>query len=93
MVLTFIPAAILNALTEIFGWRPIWLHLFIALLLAACAGLPLAPDWFSAMTFDRLLITIAVLLSALVAGIVYRAIAGQFAGMRRETISVPAAPS
>lgn len=93
MVLTFIPAAILNALTEIFGLRQLWLHLLIAALLAAGAGLLIAPDWFSDMILDRWLITLAILLSALVGGIVYWAIAGQFAGMRREVLSAPAAPS
>ena len=93
MVLTLIPAAILNGLTEIFGLRPLWLHLLIAVLLAACAGLLLAPDWFSAMNLDRWLITFAILLSALVAGIVYWAIAGRMAGFRHKEVSVPAMPS
>ena len=93
MVLTFIPAAILNALTEIFGLHQMWLHLLIALLLAAGAGLLLMPDWFSAMDFDRWLITLAILPSAVIAGFVYWAIAGQSAGMRREAVSAPAAPS
>jgi hypothetical protein len=91
MVLTFIPAAILNALTELFGLRQLWLHLLIAVLLAGGAGLLIAPDWFTAMDLDRWLITLAILLSALIAGFVYWAVAGQFAGMRREAVSLPAA--
>jgi hypothetical protein len=45
------------------------------------------------MDLNRWLITLAILLSALVAGIVYWAIAGQFAGMRREVLSAPAVPN
>jgi hypothetical protein len=93
MMLTVIPAAILNGLAEIFGLRPMWLHLFIALLLAGGAGLQIAPDWFTAMNLNRWLITLAILLSALIAGFVYWGIAGQFAGIRREMVSAPAAPN
>lgn len=84
MVLTFIPAAILNGLTEIFGLRWLWLHLLIATLLAAGAGLLLVPVWFSEMSLDRWLVTVAILLSAWVAGVVYWAIAGRLTGFRRE---------
>lgn len=83
MILTFIPAAILNGLTEIFAWRALWLHLFIAVVLAVGAGLLLVPDWFLDMNLDRWLITLAILLSALLAGLVYWAIAGQRAGFRQ----------
>jgi hypothetical protein len=93
MMLTFIPAAILNALTEIFDLRRLWLHLLIAVLLAGGAGLLIAPDWFTDMNLDRWLITFAILLSALIAGFVYWGIAGQYAGMRREIVSLPAAPN
>jgi len=84
MILTFIPAAVLKLITEIFGMRWLWLHLVISLLLAAVAGLMIMPDWFSAMTADRWLITLAIALSALVAGVVYWAIAGRMAGSRRD---------
>jgi len=83
MILTFIPAAILNGLTEIFAWRALWLHLLIAMVLAVGAGLLLVPDWFLDMNPDRWLITLAILLSALLAGLVYWAIAGQRAGFRQ----------
>lgn len=83
MILTFIPAAILNGLTEIFAWHALWLHLFIAVVLAVGAGLLLVPDWFLDMNPDRWLITLAILLSALLAGLVYWAIAGQRAGFRQ----------
>ena len=89
MVLTFIPAAILKLITEIFSLRQIWVHLLISLLLAAATGLLLVPDWFSAMSLDRWLLTLAVLLSALVAGLVYWAIAGRMAGFRREAALAP----
>lgn len=93
MVLTFIPAAVLKLVTEIFALRWLWLHLLISLLLAALAGLMIMPDWFSAMTPDRWLITLAIALSALVAGVVYWAIAGRLAGFRRAEISAPPVPS
>lgn len=83
MILTFIPAAILKLVTEIFALRWLWLHLLISLALAALAGLMIIPDWFSDMGRDRWLVTIAVALSALVGGVVYWAIAGQRAGFRR----------
>lgn len=86
MILTFIPAAVLNGLTEIFALRALWLHLLIAMALAACAGLLLAPDWFLDMNADRWLITLAILLSALVSGLVYWAIAGQRAGFRQAEV-------
>ena len=93
LVLTFIPAAILKLITEIFSLRWLWLHLLISLLLAAIAGLMIMPDWFSAMNADRWLITFSIALSALVGGVVYWAIAGQRAGFRRAAITVPATPS
>jgi hypothetical protein len=83
MVLTFIPAAILNCATEIFALRALWLHLLIAVVLTVGAGLLLVPDWFLDMNLDRWLITLAILLSALLAGLVYWAIAGQRAGFRQ----------
>ncbi len=83
MILTFIPAAVLNGLTEIFVLRQLWLHLLIAVALAVGAGLLLVPDWFTDMGRDRWLVTIAVALSALIGGVVYWAIAGQRAGFRR----------
>jgi hypothetical protein len=45
------------------------------------------------MNLNRWLITLAILLSALIAGFVYWGIAGQFAGIRREMVSAPAAPN
>lgn len=83
MILTCIPAAILNGLTEIFALRALWLHLLIAAALAVGAGLLLVPDWFLDMNLDRWLISLAILLSALLAGLVYWAIAGQRAGFRQ----------
>lgn len=83
MILTFIPAAVLKLVTEIFALRWLWLHLLISLALAALAGLMIIPDWFSDMGRDRWLVTVAVALSALVGGVVYWAIAGQRAGFRR----------
>jgi hypothetical protein len=83
MVITFIPAAILNGLTEILRLRWLWLHLLIAVLLAVGAGLLLAPDWFSDMNRDRWLITVAIVVSAAIAGLVYWAIAGREAGSWR----------
>jgi hypothetical protein len=93
MMLTGIPAAVLNLLTEVFVLRQLWLHLLIALLLAATAGLMLVPDWFSAMTSDRWLITLAIALSALIGGAVYWAIAGRMAGFRRGEVSALPQPS
>lgn len=93
MVLTAIPAAVLNLTAEIFGLRQFWLHLLISLVLAAVAGLILVPDWFFAMNLNRGLITLAVALSALVAGVVYWAIAGRKAGFRRADLSAPPVPS
>jgi hypothetical protein len=84
MILTFIPAAILNGLTEILRLRWLWLHLVIAILLAVGAGLLIMPDWFSAMSRDRWLITIAIAISAAIAGLVYWAIAGREAGSWRD---------
>lgn len=86
MIITFIPAAILNGLTEIFRLRWLWLHVLIAIVLAIGAGLLIAPDWFSDMNRDRWLITIAIVLSAAVAGLVYWAIAGREAGSWRKPI-------
>ncbi|HTN98153.1 MAG TPA: hypothetical protein VL101_14365 [Nordella sp.] len=83
LVLTIIPAMILNGLTEIFTLRALWLHLLIAAALAVLAALLLAPDWFFDMNRDRWLITLAILLSALIAGVVYWAIAGQRAGFQQ----------
>lgn len=88
MVLTVIPAAILNVLTEIFTLRALWLHLLIAAALAVLAGLLLAPDWFFDMNRDRWLVTGAILLSALIAGVVYWAIAGQRAGFRAVAMAI-----
>jgi len=93
LVLTFIPAAVLKLITEVFALRQLWLHILIALVLSAVAGLMLVPDWFSAMDGDRWLLTFAVALSALVGGVVYWAIAGQRAGFRRATITASAQPS
>lgn len=93
MVLTFIPAAILKLITEIFALRWLWLHMLISVLLAGIAGLMIMPDWFSAMTPDRWLITLSIALSSLVAGLVYWAIAGQRAGFRRETVMASVQPS
>ena len=83
MVITFIPAAILNGLTEIFRLRWLWLHVLIAILLAVGAGLLLAPDWFSNMDRDRWLITVAIVVSAAISGLVYWAITGREAGSWR----------
>jgi hypothetical protein len=80
LVLTFIPAVILNGLTEIFRLRRLWLHMLIAIVLALGAGLLLAPDWFSGMNRDRWLITMAIVVSAAIAGVVYWMIAGREAG-------------
>lgn len=93
MVLTFIPAAILKLITEIFALRWLWLHMLISVLLAGIAGLMIMPDWFSAMTPDRWLITLSIALSSLVAGLVYWAIAGQRAGFRREAVTPAVQPS
>lgn len=93
MILTFIPAAILKLITEIFALRWLWLHLLISLALAAGAGLMIIPDWFSGMSRERWLVTIAVALSALIGGVVYWAVAGQRAGFRRETVTPSVQPS
>ncbi len=93
MILTVIPAAILKLITEIFGLRRLWLYLLISLALAGVAGLMIMPDWFSAMSSDRWLLTLAVALSALVGGVVYWAIAGRMAGFRRAEVSLPAVSS
>ncbi|WP_119270611.1 hypothetical protein [Taklimakanibacter deserti] len=93
MILTCIPAAILKLITEIFSLCQLWLHLLISLLLAASAGLLLMPDWFSGMTLDRWLLTLAVALSALIAGLVYWAIAGRMAGFRRDADAVNPRPA
>lgn len=91
LILTCIPAAILKLITEIFGLRQLWVHLLISLLLAAGTGLPLVPDWFSDMTLDRWLITLAIALSAMIGGVVYWAIAGRMAGFRRQETLAPQA--
>lgn len=93
MVLTFIPAAILKLLTEIFGLRWIGVHLVISLLLAAMAGLIMMPDWFSMMNLDRWLVTLAIGLSALASGAVYWIITGRMAGFRRSELTAPLVPS
>jgi hypothetical protein len=93
MVLTVIPAAVLIFITEIFGLRQIWLHVLVSLLLAAVAGLSLVPDWFFGMSLNRWLITLAVAISALVAGLVYWAIAGRRAGFRSTGLTAPPVPS
>jgi hypothetical protein len=82
VVMTFIPAAIANLLTEIFAVRILGAHLAIAVALAASAGVILDPTWFDGMGTDRILITLAVFLGALVGGLVYWAIAGRNAGFR-----------
>jgi len=82
VVMTFIPAAIANLLTEFFAIRFLGVHLAIAVVLAASAGIILDPTWFDDMGTNRVLITLAAFLGALVGGLVYWAIAGRNAGFR-----------
>jgi len=82
VIMTFIPAAIANLLTEIFAVRILGAHLAIAVALAASAAIILDPTWFDVMGTDRMLITLAAFLGALVGGLVYWAIAGRNAGFR-----------
>jgi len=79
--LTYVPAAIAHLVTEYFSLRALWLHIAIAAALSLGAGLRLLPDWFAGMNVDRWLITLAALLAAAVAGLVYWAIAGRNAGL------------
>lgn len=82
VVMTFIPAAIANLLTEAFAIRNVYVHILIAIGLAVSAGLVLDPHWFAMMGTDRMLITFAAFCGAVVGGLVYWAIAGRNAGFR-----------
>ena len=82
VIMTFIPAAIANILTEAFAVRNVYVHILIAIALAVSAGLILDPTWFSMMGTDRMLITFAAFCGAVVGGLVYWAIAGRNAGFR-----------
>jgi hypothetical protein len=83
VVMTFIPAAIANLVTEAFAIRNVYVHILIAIGLAASAALIIDPTWFAMMGTDRMLITAAAFCGALVGGLVYWAIAGRNAGFRR----------
>lgn len=80
VVMTFIPAAIANFLTEAFAIRNVYVHILIAIGLAVSAALIIDPTWFAMMGTDRMLITIAAFCGAVVGGLVYWAIAGRNAG-------------
>jgi len=80
VVMTFIPAAVANLVTEFFAIRNVYAHLAIAIGLAVSAALIIDPTWFSMMSTDKMLVTLAALLGALVGGLVYWAIAGRNAG-------------
>ncbi|MFO0993159.1 MAG: hypothetical protein U1E67_14640 [Hyphomicrobiales bacterium] len=82
VVMTFIPAAIANLLTEAFAIRNVYVHILIAIGLAVSAGLIIDPTWFAMMGTDRMLITFAAFCGAVVGGLVYWAIAGRNAGFR-----------
>ena len=84
VIMTFIPAAIANLLTEAFAIRNVYVHIAIAIGLAVSAGLILDPTWFAMMGTDRILITAAAFCGAVVGGLVYWAIAGRNAGFRYE---------
>jgi hypothetical protein len=71
--------------------RQLWLHLLISIVLAAVAGLILAPDWFTAMNGDRWLFTLAIAAAALVSGIIYWALTGRMAGFRRADMEISSA--
>jgi uncharacterized membrane protein YhdT len=86
VVMTFIPAAIANLLTEAFAIRNVYVHILIAIGLAVSAGLILDPTWFAMMGTDRMLITAAAFCGAVVGGIVYWAIAGRNAGFRSSPV-------
>ena len=80
VVMTFIPAAIANILTEAFAIRNVYVHILIAIGLAVSAGLIIDHTWFSMMGTDRMLITFAAFCGAVVGGVVYWAITGRHAG-------------
>ena len=82
VVMTFIPAAIANLLTEAFAIRNVYVHILIAIGLAVSAALVIDHNWFSMMGTDRMLITFAAFCGAVMGGIVYWAIAGRNAGFR-----------
>jgi len=83
VVMTFIPAAIANLLTEVFAIRNVYVHIAIAIGLAVSAALIIDPSWFAVMGTDRMLITAAAFCGAVVGGLFYWAIAGRNAGLRR----------
>ena len=83
VVMTFIPAAIANLVTEAFAIRNVYVHILIAIGLAVSAALIIDHKWFSMMGTDRMLITAAAFCGAVVGGLVYWAIAGRNAGLRR----------
>jgi hypothetical protein len=80
VIMTFIPAAIANLLTEFFAVRNLYAHMAIAVVLAVSAALIIDPTWFSMMSTDKMLITLAAFIGALVGGLVYWAITGRNAG-------------
>jgi hypothetical protein len=82
VIMTFIPAAIANVVTEAFAIRNLYVHILIAIGLAVSAGLIIDPTWFSMMGTDRMLITFAAFCGAVVGGLVYWAVAGRNAGFR-----------
>ena len=82
VIMTFIPAAIANILTEAFAVRNVYVHIAIAIGLAVSTGLILDPTWFAMMGTDRMLITFAAFCGAVVGGLVYWAITGRNAGFQ-----------
>jgi hypothetical protein len=84
VVMTFIPAVIANLVTEAFAIRNVYVHILIAIGLAASAALIIDPTWFAMMGTDRMLITAAAFCGAVVGGLVYWAIAGRNAGFRTD---------
>ena len=82
VVVTFAQAIIAHVLTEYFAVRSIWIHLAISAAVGLSGGVFLLPDWYSEMSLNKWLVTLAAFTAALVGGAVYWAIAGRKAGLR-----------
>ncbi len=84
VVVTFAQAIVAHVLTEFFAVRSIWVHLAIAVAIGLSAVAFLLPGWYSEMSLNQWLVTLAALVAALAGGAVYWAIAGRNAGLRAD---------
>ncbi len=87
-VLSWLPALLAVVLGEAFKMTALWVHLTLSVIVSLATGLFFYPDWITDVTFNKVMISLCYVLSALLAGLVYWSIAGRHAGQWR--VPVPA---